>query len=99
MDIHVYMYVLIYIAQYIGISMSLTSHKPNTAKSPLHIFNTCLFCLLSHISPLELLFAMKILSRIQRATVFEIIICGVFFETAPFKSYGVKRKQETQYAN
>ena len=26
-------------------------------------------------------------------------ICGVFFETAPFKSYGVKRKRESQYAN
>ena len=23
-------------------------------------------------------------------------ICGVFFETAPFKSYGVKRKQKSQ---
>ena len=26
-------------------------------------------------------------------------ICGVFFETAPFKSYGVKRKLKSQYAN
>ena len=26
-------------------------------------------------------------------------ICGVFFETAPFKSYGVKRKRKSQYAN
>ena len=26
-------------------------------------------------------------------------ICGVFFETAPFKSYGVKCKQKSQYAN
>ena len=25
-------------------------------------------------------------------------ICGVFFETAPFKSYGVKRKRKSQYA-
>ena len=25
--------------------------------------------------------------------------CGVFFETAPFKSYGVKRKLKSQYAN
>ena len=25
--------------------------------------------------------------------------CGVFFETAPFKSYGVKRKRKSQYAN
>ena len=26
-------------------------------------------------------------------------IGGVFFETAPFKSYGVKRKRKSQYAN
>ena len=26
-------------------------------------------------------------------------ICGVFFETAPFKSYGVKRKLKSQYAS
>ena len=26
-------------------------------------------------------------------------ICGVFFETAPFKSYGVKLKRKSQYAN
>ena len=26
-------------------------------------------------------------------------ICRVFFETAPFKSYGVKRKRKSQYAN
>ena len=26
-------------------------------------------------------------------------ICGVFFETVPFKSYGVKRKRKSQYAN
>ena len=26
-------------------------------------------------------------------------LCGVFFETAPFKSYGVKRKRKSQYAN
>ena len=26
-------------------------------------------------------------------------ICGVFFETAPFKSYGVKCKLKSQYAN
>ena len=26
-------------------------------------------------------------------------ICGVFFETASFKSYGVKRKRKSQYAN
>ena len=26
-------------------------------------------------------------------------ICGFFFETAPFKSYGVKRKRKSQYAN
>ena len=26
-------------------------------------------------------------------------ICGIFFETAPFKSYGVKRKLKSQYAN
>ena len=26
-------------------------------------------------------------------------ICGVFFETAPFKSYGVKGKRKSQYAN
>ena len=26
-------------------------------------------------------------------------ICGFFFETAPFKSYGVKRKLKSQYAN
>ena len=26
-------------------------------------------------------------------------ICGVFFETVPFKSYGVKRKLKSQYAN
>ena len=26
-------------------------------------------------------------------------ICGVFFETAPFKSYGVKRKRKSQYAS
>ena len=26
-------------------------------------------------------------------------ICGVFFENAPFKSYGVKRKRKIQYAN
>ena len=26
-------------------------------------------------------------------------ICGDFFETAPFKSYGVKRKRKSQYAN
>ena len=26
-------------------------------------------------------------------------ICGVFFKTAPFKSYGVKRKQKSQYTN
>ena len=26
-------------------------------------------------------------------------ICGVFFETAPFKSYGVKCKRKSQYAN
>ena len=26
-------------------------------------------------------------------------ICGVFFETAPFKSYGMKRKLRRQYAN
>ena len=25
-------------------------------------------------------------------------ICGVFFETAPFKSNGVKRKRKSQYA-
>ena len=25
--------------------------------------------------------------------------CGVFFETAPFKSYGVKRKPKSQYAS
>ena len=25
--------------------------------------------------------------------------CGVFFETALFKSYGVKRKRKSQYAN
>ena len=26
-------------------------------------------------------------------------ICGVFNETTPFKSYGVKRKRKSQYAN
>ena len=26
-------------------------------------------------------------------------ICGVFFETTPFKSYGVKRKLKSQYAD
>ena len=26
-------------------------------------------------------------------------VCGVSFETAPFKSYGVKRKRKSQYAN
>ena len=26
-------------------------------------------------------------------------ICGVFLETASFKSYGVKRKRKSQYAN
>ena len=26
-------------------------------------------------------------------------ICGVSFETAPFRSYGVKRKRKSQYAN
>ena len=26
-------------------------------------------------------------------------ICGVFLETAPFKSYGVKHKRKSQYAN
>ena len=26
-------------------------------------------------------------------------ICGVFFETTPFKSYGVKHKRKSQYAN
>ena len=26
-------------------------------------------------------------------------ICVVFFETAPFKSYSVKRKRKSQYAN
>ena len=26
-------------------------------------------------------------------------ICGVFFETAPFNSYGVKCKLKSQYAN
>ena len=25
--------------------------------------------------------------------------CGVFFKTAPFKSYGVKRKRKSQYAD
>ena len=25
--------------------------------------------------------------------------CGVFFETAPFRSYGVKHKRKSQYAN
>ena len=25
--------------------------------------------------------------------------CGVFFENAPFKSYGVKGKRKSQYAN
>ena len=54
-------------------------------------------CLLSHISLLERLFVLKILSCTQRAT--EVKICGVFFETAPFKSYGVKHKLKSQYAN
>ena len=40
------------------------------------------------------LFVLKMLSRTQRAT--EVTICGVFFETAPFKSYGVKRKRKSQ---
>ena len=26
-------------------------------------------------------------------------ICGFFFETAPFKSYGLKCKRKSQYAN
>ena len=26
-------------------------------------------------------------------------ICGVFLENAPFKSYGVKHKRKSQYAN
>ena len=48
-------------------------------------------CLLSHISLLERLFVLKILSCTQWAMEVQKI-CGVFFETTPFKSYGVKRK-------
>ena len=44
---------------------------------------------------LERLFVLKILSCTQRATEVKKI-CGVFFETAPFKSYGVKRKLKSQ---
>ena len=35
--------------------------------------------------------------RPERTT--DVKICEVFFETAPFKSYGVKRKRKSQYAN
>ena len=45
-------------------------------------------CLLSHISPLECLFILKILSCTQWATEVKKI-CGVFFETTPFKSYSL----------
>ena len=52
-------------------------------------------CLLSHISPLERLLVLKILShstgnRGQK-------ICGVFSETAPFKRYGVICLPVTSY--
>ena len=51
-------------------------------------------CLLSHISPLERLFVLKILSRTQRTTKIKKFV--FFFQTAPFKSYGVKRKRKSQ---
>ena len=45
-------------------------------------------CLLRHISPLERLFILKVLSRIQR--VMEVkMFCGVFSENTSFKSYGI----------
>ena len=51
-------------------------------------------CLLSQISPLERLFVLKILSLSgQRRSK----ICGVFSETAPFKSYGVICLPVTSY--
>ena len=51
-------------------------------------------CLLSHISLLERLFVLKILSRTQRAMYVKIFVG--FSETAPFKSYGVKHKRKRQ---
>ena len=42
-------------------------------------------CLLSHISPLERLFVLKILSRTQQVT--EVEKCGDFSETAPLQRY------------
>ena len=55
-------------------------------------------CLLSHISPLERLV------RPENTVTYSAgnggqIICGVFFKTALFKSYGVKRKRKSQCAN
>ena len=54
---------------------------------------------LSRISPMELLFVLKTLSRTQRATKVKIIICGVLPETAAFKSYAAKHERKSQYAN
>ena len=44
-------------------------------------------CLLSHISPMERLFVLKMLSCIQRATK----ICGDLPETTAFKSYAANQ--------
>ena len=53
-------------------------------------------CLLSHISLLEHLFVLKILSRTQRATEVKNFVGFSQFETASFKSYGVKRRRKSQ---
>ena len=55
-----------------------------TARATVLVF----VCLLSHISPLECVFVLKILSRTQGGNGGQKI-CGVFPENALFKSYGV----------
>ena len=52
-------------------------------------------CLLSHISPLECLFVLNILSHTQRPT--EVKNLVGFSETAPFKTYGVICLPVTSY--
>ena len=53
-------------------------------------------CLLGHISPMERLFILKLMSRTQRATKVKNFV-GICLKL--FKSYAVKHERKSQYAN
>ena len=72
--------------RYMYIVLRLT-HIVNPRRACAARFTTVVVCvcLLSHISPLERLFVLKILSRTQQAT--EVEKCVDFSETAPLQRY------------